>query len=76
MVRRPVRGIGGPGRHSYVDLLFAAEIYLKRHITYITNDSATLDPLGASGLATYKMVDVNLHYRSILFFSGGNYTTG
>ena len=46
-------GLVGLVCHPLVDLLFAAEKNLQRHITYISNDSATLDPLGASGLALY-----------------------
>ena len=33
----------------------------QRYITYTLIDSSTMGPLGASGFATYEMVDVNLH---------------
>ena len=45
-------GLVGLVRHPLVDLTVAAEKNLQRHIAYILIDFATLDPLGASGLAS------------------------
>ena len=64
----PVRGLLGLVRHADDRfVVLAAEKNLQRYITYILIDFATLGPLGASGLATYEMVDVKLHVPSILF---------
>jgi hypothetical protein len=40
---------------------------LQCRMTYILIASATMGSLGASGLVTYKNVDVNLHYITLTF---------
>ena len=78
-VRRPVRGLGGPGPPPEGGLIVLSRKNIQRNKTCITNVSATLGPLGVSGLFLSKPKILNIFILCQLAsrnkISTGNYIT-